>query len=479
MENTELEKILYRVDRTRDQNSFCNENNYYAAHECQFLLTYYLNKFIGTQKQFLSTHKIDHKLRYKKENFDLGDLKDFLFWISAAKKPNIKRTDVENFKNINFDIFDSALADKTATKISQISDDEWKNELIANFEENEYLEKLNSSLFWNTYLHMSETLNKATEASIRGHKKNALEIKSLKILEILKVLRRDHEGERDAEGIIDRLQIIIKDIDNEEIINVFDDKRKNNFKEFIDYSFGIKNKSASESLAIKPIEFIWDFQATLKRGIYHTPHCWAERNILSRCLLLINGINPYADSESPNNLDEKTPYQKGIFELKALMGYLETKIARWGANNFYTEGLERSLECLTKVNEVFGVLLRLHMAKEKIDEPQKDIFLRRDLISLNEISILTGLKKSTIQNESKALEKKNKKLLVPISKNNIEPKHRASFTSRCFDLRSVLRWLEEKQYHIKDSPKSSRIPLDVKTDKKRKNDMGLMDILNI
>ncbi|MDC1400072.1 hypothetical protein N8309_01235, partial [Gammaproteobacteria bacterium] len=61
----------------------------------------------------------------------------------------------------------------------------------------------------------------------------------------------------------------------------------------------------------------------------------------------------------------------------------------------------------------------------------------------------------------------------------IEPKHRASFTSRCFDLRSVLRWLEEKQYHIKDSPKSSRIPLEfVKTDKKE-NDMGLMDILNI
>ena len=71
MENTELEKILYRVDRTRDQNSFCNENNYYAAHECQFLLTYYLNKFIGTQKQFLSTHKIDHKLKIKEDEVGL------------------------------------------------------------------------------------------------------------------------------------------------------------------------------------------------------------------------------------------------------------------------------------------------------------------------------------------------------------------------------------------------------------------------
>ncbi|MDB9783994.1 hypothetical protein OAB51_03610, partial [Gammaproteobacteria bacterium] len=164
-------------------------------------------------------------------------------------------------------------------------------------------------------------------------------------------------------------------------------------------------------------------------------------------------------------------------ELQALMGNLETKIARWGANNFYTEGLEKSLECLNKVNEVFDILLRLHTAKEKMNEPQKDIFLKEDLISLNEIAMLTGLKKSTIQNESKALER-DEKLLIPISKSNIEPKHRTSFTSRCFDLRSVLKWIEEKQYHIKDSPKSSRIPLEL-IELGMENDAGLMEILNV
>lgn len=486
IKNAELEKISYRIDRTRSQNSFSNENNYYAADEYQFLLTYYLNKFLGTQKNFLSTHKIDHKLRNKKENCDLGELKDFLFWLSAAKKPNIKRTDIENFKNINFDIFDPASAHKTAikkiNKINKINDnDEWRNELITDVEENGYLEKLNSNLFWHTYLHMSATLNKATEASIRGHKKNALIMKNVKIIEIIKRLESEHKDEPDAIGVIQRLQRIISDIDNEEIIKEFDDKRKNNFKEFIDSDFAIKNKSTSESLAIKPTDFIWDYQATLNRGIYHTPHCWAERNILSRCLLLINGINPYSDSMILNNSDKKTPYQKGIFELQALMGNLETKIARWSANNFYTEGLEKSLECLNKVNEVFDILLRLHKAKKKMNEPEKDIFLKEDLISLNEIAMLTGLKKSTIQNESKALERdeeRDEKLLIPISKNNIEPKHRTSFTSRCFDLRSVLKWIEEKQYHIKDSPKSSRIPLEL-IELDMENDTGLMEILNV
>jgi hypothetical protein len=162
---------------------------------------------------------------------------------------------------------------------------------------------------------------------------------------------------------------------------------------------------------------------------------------------------------------------------------METRVARWKAQEYFCGAMEQNCKSLKNVIKVFKIYLRLHNANSEISEiDKKNLYIKGtlykadELISLNQLAFITGLKKATIQNFAKSYEE-DEELLVSVPKSKINKEDQNLYKSRCFDVKSVVMWIKKKQYDIKDSAIVSMIPLKL-IDLEKKVDMGLLEILN-
>jgi len=490
----EWEELIKKLNEFRSSKSFGNENKIFTDVECQILLEHLIQT---TTRNELGNSKPYKEISRQSDELNLGMLKQYLLWLMSAKRPTGGWKDTEKKAlNDNFEIFDQSLSGiggvKSKELTSYLEKDRQRQTLIRADIEKEYISKMNSSIFWNAYKYMSENLEKTTTASREGHTIKALEKLKGRIIE-------KYELEEDDE-------LEIKGWDLKDFIKESNKERKEVFKEFVsDFNEADQRDRSGTTSGLEEKDYRWKYDSTIHRGIYHTKHCFIERNILARCLLLINGINPYykkstisvgRDEDSPFGInpyykkstisvgrDEDSPLQKGIFELEALVSFMETRVARWKAQEYFCGAMEQNCKRLKNVIEVFKIYLRLHNANSEIfeiDKKSEDIkgtlYKEDELISLNQLAFITGLKKATIQNFAKSYEEEGK-LLVSVPKSKINKEDQNLFKSRCFDVKSVVLWIKEKKYNIKDSAIVSMIPLEL-IYLEKEVDIGLLEILN-
>ena len=465
----ELNELIEKLNEFRSSKSFENENKIFTDVECQILLEHRIQTTAGNKSGNSKSYK---EISRQSDELNLGMLKQYLLWLMSAKRPmgGWKDTDKKTL-NDNFEIFDRSLLGIGSVKSKEFTSDIEKDRqtLIRAGIEKEYISKMNSSIFWNAYKYMSENLEKTTTASREGHTIKALEKLKGRIIEKYKPKKDD--------------ELKIEEWDLKDFIKESAEEREWNFKKFIrDFKKPDQKDQSGITRGLEEKDYRWKYDSTIHRGIYDTKHCFIERNILARCLLLINGIDPYyKKSQNSVILREDSSLQKGIFELEALVSFMETRVARWKALEYFCGAMEQNCKSLKNVIKVFKIYLKLHNANSEIDK-QKDplvkgsLYKADELISLNQLAFITGLKKATIQNFAKSYEE-DEELLVSVPKSKINKEAQNLYKSRCFDVKSVVMWIKKKQYDIKDSAIVSMIPLKL-IDLDKKVDMGLLEILN-
>jgi hypothetical protein len=467
----ELKELIEKLNEFRSSKSFGNENKIFTDVECQILLEHRIQITAGNES---GNSKFYKEISRQSDELNLGMLKQYLLWLMSAKRPMRGWKDTEKKSlNDNFEIFDQSLLGIGGVRSKELTSDIEKDRqtLIRAGIEKEYISKMNSSIFWNAYKYMSENLEKTTDASKEEHTIKALEKLKWRVIE-------KYEPKKDAE-------LKIEEWDLKDFIKESAEEREENFKEFIsDFNKTDQKDQSGITRGLEEKNYRWKYDSTIHRGIYDTKHCFIERNILARCLLLINGINPYyKQSPDPVIFREDSPLQKGIFELEALVSFMETRVARWKAQEYFCGAMEQNCKSLKNVIKVFKIYLRLHNANSEISKIDKKnryikgtLYKADELISLNQLAFITGLKKATIQNFAKSYEE-DEELLVSVPKSKINKEDQNLYKSRCFDVKSVVMWIKKKQYDIKDSAIVSMIPLKL-IDLEKKVDMGLLEILN-
>jgi hypothetical protein len=467
----ELKELIEKLNEFRSSKSFGNENKIFTDVECQILLEHRIQTTAGNESGNSKSYK---EISRQSDELNLGMLKQYLLWLMSAKRPMRGWKDTEKKSlNDNFEIFDQSLLGIGGVRSKELTSDIEKDRqtLIRAGIEKDYISKMNSSIFWNAYKYMSENLEKTTDASKEEHTIKALEKLKWRVIE-------KYEPKKDAE-------LKIEEWDLKDFIKESAEEREENFKEFIsDFNKTDQKDQSGITRGLEEKNYRWKYDSTIHRGIYDTKHCFIERNILARCLLLINGINPYyKQSPDPVIFREDSPLQKGIFELEALVSFMETRVARWKAQEYFCGAMEQNCKSLKNVIKVFKIYLRLHNANSEISKIDKKnryikgtLYKADELISLNQLAFITGLKKATIQNFAKSYEE-DEELLVSVPKSKINKEDQNLYKSRCFDVKSVVMWIKKKQYDIKDSAIVSMIPLKL-IDLEKKVDMGLLEILN-
>lgn len=487
----ELKRLLEELNEFRSAKSFGNENKLFNNVECQILLERCIQMAAGNGS---GNSKSFEDISRRSDELNLGMLKQYLLWLMSAKllTGGWEDTEKTGFTD-NFEIFDKGL-DGIGTvtfKEFNLYKEEARQTLVRAGVEKEYMSKMNSSIFWNAYKIMSAELETVTNKSKEGHT-----IKALEKLREWVIKKKELKPETDKEI---KAELLLKSLIKEAA-----EERAESFKKFInDFNNETHQRDQSgKPLGLEEKDYRWKYKDTINRGVYHTPHCFAERNILARCLLLINGINPYYDEESRlkkgifYNKESSVqvygygdlPLQKGIFELEALVSFMETRVARWKAREYFCGAMEQNCENLKNVVKVFEIYLRLHKANSEIEKEKKKkpnepenirgtlLYKKDELISLNQLAFITGLKKATIQNFAKSYEEEGK-LLVSVPKSKINKEDQNLYKSRCFDVKSVVLWIKEKKYNIKDSAIVSMIPLEL-IYLEKEVDVGLLEILN-
>jgi hypothetical protein len=467
----ELKELIEKLNEFRSSKSFGNENKIFTDVECQILLEHRIQITAGNES---GNSKFYKEISRQSDELNLGMLKQYLLWLMSAKRPMRGWKDTEKKSlNDNFEIFDQSLLGIGGVRSKELTSDIEKDRqtLIRAGIEKDYISKMNSSIFWNAYKYMSENLEKTTDASKEEHTIKALEKLKWRVIE-------KYEPKKDNE-------LKIEEWDLKDFIKESAEEREENFKEFIsDFNKTDQKDQSGITRGLEEKNYRWKYDSTIHRGIYDTKHCFIERNILARCLLLINGINPYyKQSPDPVIFREDSPLQKGIFELEALVSFMETRVARWKAQEYFCGAMEQNCKSLKNVIKVFKIYLRLHNANSEISKIDKKnryikgtLYKADELISLNQLAFITGLKKATIQNFAKSYEE-DEELLVSVPKSKINKEDQNLYKSRCFDVKSVVMWIKKKQYDIKDSAIVSMIPLKL-IDLEKKVDMGLLEILN-
>lgn len=455
------------------------------------ILDAYIHQIMGTLEDFLPNLR-DHPSIYlkKKKSLDLGALQHFLAWLLAPQDPEIDKKSFgmgEDYKENRF-IYDYLLP-KVGTSKSYVNDlpgngtrDDKedsnlnKNDKLILAIERGFVEKLNSHIFWFLYHEMSDFLNRKTA------KANSIKVKQVlqdyKNKQAIKLAEKDSQLEQKISHLMHD-----EDLDLISIIDAYDASRK---KKFLNFANGPLNKDTQKTNSdLEDRNFRWDYNSTVERGIYHTNHFWPERNILSRCIMILHGINPYSIRQPIiNTLD---PAQRGAFELQALISNIEVKVARWNALEMHSSGMTMVLKCLKKIIDIFEIYSLIHKQYKlevsgdirAVDEYTKD-----DLITLNQLALITGLKPTTILNESKTLEKQradhnhrlhNNEYLITASKERIPAQIRREFDSRCYKIESAVKWIKYKDYH-KLSNSFKRIPLQL-TNHEDYVDYGYLELL--
>tara|TARA_S200000501_G_scaffold355925_1_gene378125 strand:+ start:117 stop:725 length:609 start_codon:yes stop_codon:yes gene_type:complete len=200
--------------------------------------------------------------------------------------------------------------------------------------------------------------------------------------------------------------------------------------------------------------------------------------------MILHGINPYSIKLPIRGILD--PAQRGAFELQALISNVEAKVARWNALEMHSSGMTMVLKCLKKIIDIFEIYSLIH--KQHKLEVSGDIragyeYTKDDLITLNQLALITGLKPTTILNESKALEKQRadhnhplhyNEYLIAASKERIPANIRSQSDSRCYEIESSVKWIKYKDYHkLRNSFK--RIPLQF-TNHEDDFDYGILEI---
>ncbi|MDA9965780.1 hypothetical protein N9E85_00595 [Gammaproteobacteria bacterium] len=506
-----LREITEKIDSIREDHHLTSVEDIFK-HGSPLILEACIHLKMGTLIDFLP-HSVDFEpMHAKQKPLNLNKLQEFLAWILAEKNPAADQKSFEMgiTQDNNNPIHDYILP-LTAPYQRDMEDlpgDEKDSEIekkhkILEFAiKKGYVDKLNSNVFWAAYIQMSQFLEQKTDAANKVKIKNALDLHIKKIIKAI-------------DDSVSSTNLNSQNLDNEQLKDIFNkiisnenflpistidecqSIRRDNFLNFVKKPDDFKQDNKNPDL--KNLNFRWDYKSTLQRGIYHTTHCWAERNILARCMLILHGINPYSTNRSAQKKTD--PAQKGAFELKSLISMIETKVARWNASEMYAAGITKTIECLKKIIDIFEIYSLLHkqyklQAAEdgSVTVPHsvnlyfKQIpneYTQDNLISLNQLALITGLKSTTILNESKQLEKYREdhhhqlhenEFLTTVPKKKIKKDDRKYFDSRCFDLASVLDWIMYKNYHTsKDTFK--RIPLKfINHDKDF--DYGLLEILS-
>ena len=455
------------------------------------ILDAYIHQKMGTLEDFLPKLR-DYPSIYskKKKSLDLGALQHLLAWLLAGQDPEIDKKGFGMGKDYkeNRLIYDYLLP-KVGTQISIVNDlpgngtgdnkednnFHKKHKLIQIAIERGFVERLNSHIFWSAYSEMSVRLNEKTAKANFIKVKQALQDYQNKLA--IKLAEEDSQLKPKISHLIHE-----EDLDLSSIIDKYEASRKKKFLYFVNEALN-KNLQKTNS-DLEDRNFRWDYDSTVKRGIYNTDHFWPEKNILSRCLMILHGINPYSIKlPIRGTLD---PAKRGAFELQALISNVEAKVARWNALEMYSSGMTMVLKCLKKIIDIFEIYSLIH--KQHKLEVSGDIravyeYTKDDLITLNQLALITGLKPTTILNESKALEKQradhnhhlhNNEYLIVASKERIPANIRSQSDSRCYEIESSVKWIKYKDYHkLRNSFK--RIPLQF-TNHEHDFDYGCLEI---
>ena len=474
--NSGMRKLSKSIEESRSLHDR-NKIDHIFENKSPLILEAYIHQIMGTLEDFLPNLR-DYPSIYfylkKKKSLDLGALQHFLAWLLAPQDPEIDKKSFgmgEDYKENRF-IYDY-LVPKVGTSKRYVNDlpgngtgddkedsnFDKKHKLIQFAIERGFVEKLNSHIFWSAYFEMSEFLNRKTAKANFIKVKQALQDYQNK--QAIKLAEEDSQLEQKISHLMHD-----EDLDLISIIDAYDASRK---KKFLNFANGASNKNTQKTDSdLEDRNFRWDYNSTVARGIYHTNHFWPERNILSRCIMILHGINPY--SIRPPIISTLDPAQRGAFELQALISNIEAKVARWNALEMHSSGLTMVLKCLKKIIDIFEIYSLIH-TQYKL-EVSGDIravneYTKDDLITLNQLALITGLKPTTILNESKTLEKQradhnhrlhNNEYLITASKERIPAQIRREFDSRCYKIESAVKWIKYKDYH-KLNNSFKRIPL--------------------
>ena len=430
------------------------------------ILEAYIHQIMGTLEDFLPNLR-DHPYIHfkKKKSLDLSALQHFLAWLLAPQDPEIDKKSFgmrKDYKETRL-IYDYLLPKVETSKrhVNDLPENSTVDELIQIAIERGFVEKLNSHIFWSAYFEMSEFLNRKTDKANSTKVKQVLQDYQNK--QAIKLAEEDSQlGQKISHLKHD------EDLDLISIIDAYDASRTKKFFNFVNGDSNKNTQKTDSDSDLVDRDFRWDYNSTVARGIYHTKHFWPEKNILSRCIMILHGINPYSIRRPiTSTLD---PAQRGAFELQALISNIEVKVARWNALEMYSSGMTMVLKCLKKIIDIFEIYSLIHTQYKR--EVSGEIlavneYTTDDLITLNQLALITGLKPTTILNESKTLEKQradqnhhlhNNEYLITASKERIPAQIRREFDSRCYKIESAVKWIKYKDYH-KLNNSFKRIPL--------------------
>jgi hypothetical protein len=385
---------------------------------------------------------------------------------------------------------------------------------------NEIIEHLNSFNFWHIYLKVSQSLGAKNFEGIENKTKDAMHFYQQRfrnvLLEVIgaiseekeqeiqkRFLQSNPEDEAIKDGALRRKEVFRKyleqslDEEYEELLIKYKENDSFNSKQLLTYA-GLR----------------WSYDDTVRRGVYHTQDCWIERNILSRCLYVMQGLDPYMGerfySGSSKELDLASKFQgisvpsKCLFELKAVISSMEDKRVRWSAKGEYMPSLQlviKQLNNIIKILEIYAALSKIYekmlnatygnaSASANINLIDK-MYRKEELISVSEVALVTGMKVKTIMNESKSLEggvhladfaktitedsdfcwrtygphgnyngggPQKIYMLHKVHKDSIYLPDQVNFNSRCFSMFSVVAWIIYKKYYSLQSSQN-KIPL--------------------
>ena len=480
---SDLSKLRERIEGIRLFHDR-NELDYKFGNGSRSILEAYIHQKMGTLEDFLPNLR-DYPSIYtkKKKSLDLDALQHLLAWLLASHNPEIDKKSFEIEKDFkeNRLLYDYLLP-KVGTQKSNLNDlrgdgtgDKKKHQLIKYAIEEGFVDKLNSHIFWSAYSEMSVRLNEKNDKADSIKVKQVLQDYQNKLA--IKLAEENSQLKPKISHLIHE-----EDLDLISIIDKYDASRKKKFLDFVNEALN-KNPQKTDS-DLEDRNFRWDYDSTVKRGIYNTDHFWPEKNILSRCIMILHGINPYSIKLPIRGILD--PAQRGAFELQALISNVEAKVARWNALEMHSSGMTMVLKCLKKIIDIFEIYSLIH--KQHKLEVSGDIragyeYTKDDLITLNQLALITGLKPTTILNESKALEKQRadhnhplhyNEYLIAASKERIPANIRSQSDSRCYEIESSVKWIKYKDYHkLRNSFK--RIPLQF-TNHEDDFDYGILEI---
>lgn len=461
-------------------------------------------------------------------------LRDLLLWLLSPAKVKILESKLWS----EFKIYDSrSPAQGADLNFNQLVPLDSKLVALIEDAKMEYPSKrLSSYDFWHIYLHISSALNKSTRQSERERQEGLMDTAMKQILLVAEGMGVDRANNNPPDQML--LPKLERDKLRDKVLDDAANERSKNFKEYIMQDISTETNRIDHKVYKKHF-FRWSYEDTIKRGIYHTEDGWIERNIFARCVMVMSGLDPYVqidstDTEMINSTDTEminrparinSPAMKCAFELKAVLYEMEGKVARWHALGKYTSSLKIVSKHLREVVDLFILFDKLHQTLHDIEHGTKEqpIIIeeasqgrrKKDLISLNDIALLTSIQPKTILNEAKILqdspvenakfaeiinereewcwklykdrnvrednsEKRIISMLTTVEKNEIHPNDRESFDSRCYSIRSVIRWILYKQYDLNNpgvgsAAQKMKIPLDWESHEKE-FDLGLKEL---